>query len=323
MKYYFAPMEGLTDYIFRGIHHRFFPGVDRYYTPFLSPTSDGRFDRKAFKDVLPENNVGVPVVPQLLTKRSDDFLWAARLLAEHGYQQVDLNLGCPSGTVVAKGKGSGMLGDLSALAAFLENIFAQCPISISIKTRLGLKSEAEFPALLEVFCRFPIRELTVHTRIREDFYRRSAHMDAFALALEKCPFPLCYNGDLLNTDRFADFSQRFPAFCESGGSVMLGRGLVADPALFRRFQGGAAATHEELRTYHDSLFQAYSQAFGSKRNAMSRMKEFWFYHICLFENGEKLIKALRKATDADEYQAITTRIYNELPLRPQGALPNW
>lgn len=322
MRYYFAPMEGLTDYIFRGIHHRFFPGVDRYYTPFLSPTSDGRFDRKAFKDVLPENNTGVPVIPQLLTKRSEDFLWAAQLLAEHGYREVNLNLGCPSGTVVAKGKGSGMLADLPALETFLSEIFEKSPIDISIKTRLGLKSETEFPALLELFCRFPIKELTIHTRVREDFYRKPAHMEAFALALERCPFPLCYNGDLVDTAHFQTFTQRFPAF-QSEGAVMLGRGLVADPALFRRYQGGPPATREELQAYHDSLFDAYSQAFGSKRNAMSRMKEFWFYHICLFAGGEKLIKALRKTTDADEYRFIAARVYTQLSLRPDGILPTW
>jgi len=337
-------MEGLTDYIFRNVHHRFFPGLDRYYTPFLSPTADGRFDRKAFRDVLPENNAGVPVVPQLLTRRSEDFLWAARLLAENGYGQVDLNLGCPSGTVVAKGKGAGQLRDPAALDRFLDEIFSQSPLPISIKTRLGVQDDGEFPALLEVFCRYPVKELTVHTRVREDFYRRPARPERFRLALERCPFPLCYNGDILNVADFRAFETQFPAFCgdigasapaqsppespapldrTQDGAVMLGRGLVADPALFRRCQGGTSADKKFLKEYHDALFENYCSAFGSARNAMSRMKEFWFYHSALFIGGEKLFKQLRKSTDEGVFRTITARIYNELELREEGAKPAW
>ena len=137
MKYYFAPMEGITDHIFRTIHHRYFPGIDKYFTPFFSPTVDGRFPPRDKRDFLPEANAGVPVVPQLLTRHGADFLWAAHALADMGYKEVNLNLGCPSGTVVAKGKGSGMLTDLEALEAFFDEVFAESPIAVSVKTRLG------------------------------------------------------------------------------------------------------------------------------------------------------------------------------------------
>ena len=333
-------MEGLTDYIFRNTHHRLFPGLDRYYTPFLSPTADGRFDRKAFRDVFPENNAGVPVVPQLLTRHSQDFLWAAKLLAENGYSQVDLNLGCPSGTVVAKGKGAGQLRDPAALDRFLDEIFSQSPLPISIKTRLGVQDDGEFPALLEVFCRYPVAELTVHTRVREDFYRRPARPERFRLALERCPFPLCYNGDILNLADFQRFQAKFPTFCgvnveetpgqatsaegpAGGGAVMLGRGLVADPALFLRCKNGTSADKKVLKAYHDTLFENYCSAFGNARNAMSRMKEFWFYHSALFVGGEKLFKQLRKSTNEVIFRTITRQIYDELELREEGAKPAW
>lgn len=319
MKFYFAPMEGVTDFIFRQIHHDMFPGVDRYYTPFLSPTSDGRFSSRALRDVLPERNKGIPVVPQLLTKNSADFLWAARLLAELGYEEVNLNLGCPSGTVVAKGKGAGMLADPDTLARFLEEICEQSPLPISVKTRLGLKSPEEFPALLNIFNRFPIAELIVHTRVREDFYRRPAVPEAFHTALESCAVPLCYNGDLTTAGRFSDFMEAFP----QTSAVMMGRGAVADPALFQRCQGAHGAERNILKDFHDRLFDGYCHAFGSQRNALFRMKEFWFYHICLFEGDEKIAKRLRKTTDAGEYRDLTARIYEELPLRPEGALPTW
>jgi len=317
-------MEGLTDHVFRSLHHAFFPGLTRYYTPFLSPTADGSFDRKTLQDVLPmsgpaSNCPPAELVPQLLTRKSADFLWAARLLGEIGYEEVNLNLGCPSGTVTAKGKGAGMLSNLPALTAFLDDIFQQCPIRISVKTRLGVKSEEEFPALLEIFNQYPICELIVHTRVREDFYRRPAHLDAFADIFEQARLPLCYNGDLTTERAFRAFSARFP----HTPAVMLGRGLIADPALFRRCQGGPAADRETLHAFHDALFDAYCSAFRSPRSALSRMKEFWFYHICLFEHGESLMKRLRKTTDPIQYRAIVAQIYDQLSLRTEGARPAW
>jgi len=312
-------MEGITDWVFRGLHRKMFPGLDRYYMPFLSPSAGGRFDRRAFRDILPEHNAAVPALPQLMTRKSADFLWAVRILKELGYPEVNLNLGCPSGTVTAKGKGAGQLRDLPALAAFLDEIFSQSPLPISIKTRLGMKREEEFIPLLELFGRYPICELIVHTRLGEDFYRKPARMEMFRPAVQHSAAPLCYNGDLLTLERFQAFAARFPRT----PAVMLGRGLVADPALFRRCQGGDPADRETLRKFHNELFEAYCSSLGSRRSAMSRMKEFWFYHSSLFQEGDSLIKRLRKTTDAGEYQALTARIYDELPLRPGGALADW
>lgn len=319
MKFYFAPLEGITDYVFRRIHSRHFPGLDKYFTPFLSPTQDGRFPRRALRDVLSEKNAGLPVVPQLLTRHAADFLWAARQLADLGYPEVNLNLGCPSGTVVAKGKGSGMLADPAALERFLDEIFIQSPIPISIKTRLGMKDPEEFFRLLEIYNRYPVRELTVHARVRADFYRVPARPDAFAWALAHSENPVCCNGDLTTPTRLMEFQTRF----SQAPAAMLGRGLVADPALVRRVQGGPAADRDALRRYHDDLLEGYSSAFGSLRNALGRMKEIWFYHSCLFENGESYFKKLRKTTDPAEYQSLTDRIFAELPLRTEGALPRW
>lgn len=319
MRYYAAPMEGVTDHVFRQIHHRYFPGADKYFTPFFSPTSDGRFPPRDRRDLDPEANRGLPVVPQLLTRRAADFLWAARALAELGYHEINLNLGCPSGTVVAKGKGSGLLADLEALEALLDGIFAQPPAAISIKTRLGRRDRSEFPRLLELFSRYPIAELTVHCRVGTDFYRSPARMDAFALALSESKAPVCYNGDLATAGLCRDFEARFP----STPAVMLGRGLAADPALIRRLRGGAGADRETLAAYQADLFEGYRASFGNRRAALSRMKEIWSYLICLFDGAEKYEKRLRKAADSDEYRDVVARILGELPLREDGAGPRW
>ena len=319
MRYYFAPMEGITDYIFRNVHHSYFPGVDKYYTPFFSPTNDGRFPPRNMRDFDREVNQNIPVVPQLLTKHSADFLWAAKVLADLGYEEINLNLGCPSGTVTAKGKGSGLLSDLEGLTRLLDEIFTAPPVKISVKTRLGRNDPEEFPRLLEIFNRYPIFELTVHCRVGADFYRRPARPEAFAVPLAESKAPVCYNGDLVTQERILKFQTQFP----DTPAIMLGRGVVADPSLISRLKGENTIDRETLRNYTEELFERYTVAFGSPRSALGRMKEIWFYQICLFEGTEKYEKRLKKTVSPEEYRDLTNRIFGELPIRAEGALPTW
>lgn len=319
MKLYFAPMEGITDHVFREIHHRYFPGADKYYTPFFSPTSDGRFPPRDRRDFDPQANRGMTVVPQLLTKSPEDFLWAAGALAGLGFGEINLNLGCPSGTVTAKGKGSGLLSDLEGLERLLDGIFADPPAPISVKTRLGRKDPEEFRRLMEIFAQYPICELTVHCRVGEDFYRKPARSEYFALALAESKAPLCYNGDLFTMADVALFLERYP----TTPALMLGRGAVADPALFRRLKGGAGASRKELTDYTSALFEGYCTAFGNRRSALGRMKEIWFYLSCLFEDTQPYMKKLRKTTDPAEYENQVHRLLGECPLREDGPAVLW
>lgn len=319
MLYYFAPLEGITDYVFRTLHHRYFPGVDRYYTPFLSPTTDGpAITKKDLQQVLPENNPGFALVPQLLTNQAGPFLEAAKKLKELGYREVNLNLGCPSGTVTAKGKGSGFLARTEALEAFLNEIFENPPLDISIKTRLGMNDPAEFGGLLNLYCRYPIKELTVHPRIRADLYRRPVRMEYFAQALAGCPFPVALSGGV----GIAEDAKRIEAAYPAMSGMMLGRGLVANPALVQQLKGIGGPTIDAVEAFHGELFEATAKKVGSPRNTMFRMKEVWSYLILLFDRREKYQKILRKTTSLTEYHAITTRIFRELPLR-QDAEINW
>ena len=170
MQLYFAPMEGVTPWHYRQTHAALFGGVDCYYTPFLNPTEAG-LAGKALQEVLPEHNRGVNTVPQILTNNAERFVLACQTLAELGYTEVDLNLGCPSGTVVAKGRGAGFLAPSrrEQLEAFLEEIFAKSPLRISLKTRLGMESPGEFAELLALYNRYPAAQLTIHARVREDY----------------------------------------------------------------------------------------------------------------------------------------------------------
>ena len=319
MRYYFAPLEGITDDVFRSLHHRYFPGVDRYYTPFLSPTSDGpAITKKDLRQVLPENNSGFELVPQLLTNQPEPFLQAVEKLKELGYQEVNLNLGCPSGTVTAKGKGSGFLAHPDKLRAFLDEVFEKTPITISIKTRLGMDDPEEFGPLLELYRQYPIGELTVHPRVRADLYRRPVRMGCFEKALAECPFPVALSGGV----GVAGDAKRMETAYPTMSGMMLGRGLVANPALVQQIQGTGGPTVDAIQNFHGELFDATAARVGSPRNTMFRMKEVWSYLILLFDGREKYQKLLRKTTSLTEYQAITTRIFRELPLR-QSADINW
>jgi tRNA-dihydrouridine synthase len=305
MRYYFAPMEGITDSIYRRLHHEYFGGVDRYYMPFLSPTMHRCLTHKEERELPIATSVPFTAVPQVLTKVAGDFLWAAQVIADRGYEEINLNLGCPSGTVVSKGKGSGMLRDLSALDAFLDEIFAVSPLPISIKTRVGMESPEEFPAILEIYNRYPIRELTVHPRVRKQFYDGSVHMDLFRYACENSRNPLCYNGDLLSKAEIDTFAAQFPQI----EAVMIGRGLIGDPGML------SVTNAAQLEAFHNALLDEYTAAFGGSRNAMFRLKENWHFLITHFEGSEKLWKRLRKTTDLAEFRSITTEIFHTLPFR--------
>ena len=314
MRYYFAPLEGLTDSIFRSLHSRYFPGVDRYYIPFLSPTVHRGLTAREARELPPADTLTYEAIPQLLTKVSEDFLWLARVCADLGYKEVNLNTGCPSGTVTAKGKGAGMLRDLQALEQFLDEIFAKSPLPISIKTRIGFYTCEEFPAILELYNRYPIRELAIHPRIRADFYKGSVDMEAFRYAAANSKNPLCCNGDLTSLTRIQTFAEEFPQI----EAVMIGRGLIADPGMLT--PGGTKIA--ALEAFYEELLAAYIRVFGSTKNAMFRLKENWRYLLCKFEGGEKLGKRLKKTTDIGEYRAITHEIFRTLPLRDE-IQPDW
>ena len=308
MRYYLAPMEGITDSIYRRLHHKYFPGLDRYYMPFISPTIHRQLTHKEDRELPMADSVPFTAVPQILTRVPEDFLWAAQICADRGYEEVNLNVGCPSGTVVSKGKGAGMLRSAGELDRFLDSVFRDSPLPVSVKTRLGLENPEDFPAILEVFNRYPIRELTVHPRVRKDFYKEPVREDWFRYAAVNSRNPLCYNGNLFTPEQCAAVQQRYPGV----EAVMLGRALIGDPGMFT--PGGTTAA--ALKAFHGELMEEYVAAFGSARNAMFRLKENWHFLYLRFEGSEKLWKRLRKTTDIAEFRSITSEIFDTLSLAP-------
>ena len=195
MKYYLAPMEGITGFIYRNTYKKFFDNIDKYFTPFIVPTSSKSFKTKELRDILPENNKGMNIVPQILTNDSDGFITTARKLQQLGYSEINLNLGCPSGTVVSKNRGSGFLAKREELDKFLDEIYKIDDMKISIKTRIGKDSSEEFYELIKIYNKYPLEELIIHPRTREDFYGNKPNLEVFKDALTLSNSPVCYNGD--------------------------------------------------------------------------------------------------------------------------------
>ena len=230
MRYEFAPMEGITGYIYRNAHHAFFPSVDRYYTPFITPKQGKSFTTREWNDVIREHNAGIEVIPQILTNQADGFCMVADKLKELGYEEVNLNLGCPSGTVVAKKKGSGFLAYPDELDRFLEEIFERCSLEISVKTRIGADDPEEFEDLMRIFNRYPVKRLIVHPRVQKDFYKNTPRLDSFELAVRESKNPICYNGDMFCREDAGKIMERFPEI----DCLMFGRGMLIDPGLDRK-----------------------------------------------------------------------------------------
>jgi tRNA-dihydrouridine synthase len=314
MHIYFAPLEGITTYPYRNLHHKYFGGVEKYFTPFLAPGPEQGMSVKEMRDVLPENNAGVPVVPQILTNRAGDFLLASKKLSEMGYREINLNLGCPSGTVTAKKKGSGFLLYPDDLDRFFDEVFSDAAVRngeflVSVKTRIGKNEVEEWPELMQVYNRYPIHELTVHPRIQKEFYKGTPHFDVFTDILKESRNPVVYNGDLFTVEKVKEFREKFPTV----GTVMIGRGLIRNPALAEMILQEETELEADIlpriREFHDALFEHYRETMSGDRNLLFRMKDLWSYMLAEVPDSEKLAKKIRKSQHVPEYLAAVEEVF--------------
>ena len=305
MKIYLAPLEGITGHIYRTALKECFDGFDKYFIPFISPNQKGHFSTREKKDVLPENNRGVLAVPQILTNQAEDFIETAKKLAEYGYEEVNLNLGCPSRTVVTKGRGAGFLEEPDRLDRFLDEIFKKREWKISVKTRIGMSEPEEFEDLLKIYNRYPLEELIVHPRVQQQFYKGHPDLDAFADAVKECKHTLCYNGDIFTTEDMEKLKKRFP----EASCIMLGRGILRNPELIEIMESGEKKIDaKKLRAFHDQIYQDYQEVSCGDKNVLFKMKELWCYLGTLFPDKEKQLKKIRKAEKLDRYEAVVEEL---------------
>ena len=345
MNIYLAPMEGITGYIVRNAFLHNFGGIDKYFTPFIPAAK--RMSRKILSDIAPEHNAGIHLVPQLISCVSGEILDMIRQLKDHGFSEVNINLGCPSGTVVNKRRGSGLLLHPDELDRFLDGIYEKADIPVSIKTRIGFNNVDEWPRLLSIFRQYPISELIIHPRLRCEMYSGNPHLEAYKLAYElyqnasgfspcadsdgTCQNPitcktvsskettLCYNGDIWDMGHYRQISASFP----KTDTVMIGRGLLAKPYLANMIKSspqlgtGSGANRElrgSIRSFWEEIYDGYLGIFDSEKDAAMHMKEIWGFLGASFKDSEEPVKKLLKSTSPLQFRLLSLHMLDTLEL---------
>lgn len=312
MKVYMAPMEGLTDYMFRNAYDEFFGHgkIDKYFMPFISPNKTEKFLAKEMRDICRENNQ-INSIPQVMTNNSQDFIWTAHMLFDDfGYKEINLNAGCPSGTVVSKNKGAGMLSNIDMLERILyeilsDNYISDNHIKVSVKTRIGVESPDEWYNLLSVYNKFNLEELIIHPRVRTDYYRNDINKAAYQLALRESRNPVCYNGDIFTRSDYINVINDYNPEC-----IMVGRGLVADPGLINVLVSKNPSDYirnleedkNNMKLLHNKVYEERLKIMSGDKHAIHRMKEMWCYMEYAFADCKKDIKSIKKAQNMSSYK---------------------
>lgn len=303
-RYYLAPLEGITTHIYRRAYHACFYPMNKYFTPFLVPHTKRGFNTRELNDILPENNEGMRLVPQILTNDAKGFLQTVEKLEDYGYEEVNLNLGCPSKTVVSKNRGSGFLAMPDELDRFLDEIYSGTQVRISIKTRIGKHGPDEFERLLEIYNQYPLEELIIHPRLQQDFYKNTPNLEVFAKAVRESRNPLCYNGDIFSVADRDRIEERFPEV----KTYMMGRGILVNPGLAGELAGEEPADRDRIRRFHDQIYEDYQRISMGDKNVLFKMKELWCYLGHHFPGCEKQLKKIRKAERLDRYEVAVAEI---------------
>jgi tRNA-dihydrouridine synthase len=308
-----APLMGITGATFRRTYNRHFPGFTGALAPFITTTQGKPAACSHFKDILPENNKdSLPLVPQLIGRSGPDFACAAeRLCDDFGFTEVNWNIGCPSGTVTAKKRGAGILPYPDLIDAFLDHVCRTVSCRLSIKMRLGLNDPMEFKALVPIFNRYPIAEITMHPRTGSQMYEGSVDIHAFEGFYATCEKPIVYNGDITSVACAQSLVEKFPKL----SGLMIGRGALSNPLLPAAIISGKDETalfdRARLKAFHDDLFQRYEAMLeGGAPVVLGRMKELWAYWKHIAGNPKK-IKTILKAKRFDEYQSGVESVFDD------------
>jgi len=324
MNYYFAPMEGITDYLYRQIVWRHFPFADKLYAPFIQPNDKPVIVPKEYNEIWPKNNHRIPMVPQILTRDPIGFIRVGEILEDLGYGEINLNLGCPVKLIVSKGKGSGMLADTYYLEEFLDTIFNHSwKAKITVKTRLGLTDNADFNDLLNVYKKYPIHELIIHPRYRSDFYSGAPRLDEFSKVFnypnyskayldldldDKPSTKICYNGNINSVADRNSIQEQFPQI----SSIMCGRGALANPALFRQLKGGKPMTKQEFIHFHNDVYNTYKETVAKEKHFLHKMQEMWTYWNQHLHFELEIMKKIRGVTSISEYTSVINQLFDSI-----------
>lgn len=309
---YLAPIQGITDKIYRNLFPLYFKGVDMAIAPFISSSKKMKPGNNLLRELHPDHNTGIPTIPQIMSADPEDFAKLANTLYDMGCGTVNWNLGCPFPMVVKKGRGAGMLCYPDRVESFLEKTMPAIKPTLSIKLRIGLVHPDDVLQLIPIFNQYPLDELIIHPRTGVQMYKGEVDLDMFWQCLVLSKHRVVYNGDIDSLEKLEMLSRRF-------GSVkgwMIGRGLLGDPFLAEKIKFNTEKPYSEkikiLRDFHDHLFAEYSKILSGPAHITNKMKELWTYMGGFFEHGEKIRKKIKKMHHRDNYMDVVNKLFDEL-----------
>lgn len=305
---YLAPLQGLTDFVFREKYISLFRGVDACYIPYVS-VKIGEIAKKQVAEVSPENNRTGKVIPQVLFGNEDELEHLVRFLSSLGYREINLNLGCPYPMVTNRGRGAGLLKQPDRLFKILEKCLPGQEIRFSVKLRSGLEQKEEIFPIIEMLNQFPLTEIIYHPRVARQLYKGLPDFEPVAKVMELSKHPIVLNGDIFSVESYHSLMEKFPAI----KGVMLGRGILMNPFLAEEICGivtPAGQKTTRLGEFHQQLFDAYSRKLSGGGHLLIKMKGFWEYFSASFGNSHKVFKLIKKAGSTEKYNEAVARIFS-------------
>jgi tRNA-dihydrouridine synthase len=305
-----SPLQGFTDFRFRNAFQRFFGGVDKYIAPYIRVNGKLEIKPGNERDILPANNRSLDLIPQIITKDADEFLFVAKFVQKLGYTELNWNLGCPYPMIAKKGMGSGLLSMPHKIDEILTKVCAESDIQLSVKMRLGYESSQEILHVLPVLERYRLASITIHPRIGKQLYRGEVDLKAFEKCLCQTSHKTFYNGDITSVRSFLEIKERFPTI----NHWMIGRGLIADPFLPAMIKADNPVypenRYEVFNSFHDALFSSYEEALSGRKHLLMKMYSFWHFFNQSFPHSPKCLKKIKKCQNLSMYHEVVKQIIN-------------
>ena len=304
-----SPLQGFTDFRFRNAQNKLFGGIDTFYSPYIRLNGKMIIKASYERDLLPENNLDLEVIPQVITNDADEFLFVAKYVRELGYKELNWNLGCPYPMVTKSGMGSGLISNPEKINHVLERAHAESDIIVSMKMRLGYENSEEILDVLPILDNYPIKNIAIHARIGKQLYKGGVHLDAFQQCVDNTKHKLYYNGDITSVAKFQEMQQRFPTI----DHWMIGRGLISDPFLPSMIKNNTVEYPENkielFNAFHDTLYAIYSESLSCSTHILLKMYHLWEYFSATFSNPHKVLKKIKKAQSIRNYEAAVAEIF--------------
>ncbi|MFM2368947.1 MAG: hypothetical protein RL619_1247 [Bacteroidota bacterium] len=304
-----SPLQGFTDFRFRNAQNKLFGGIDTYYSPYIRLNGKLVIKPSYERDLLPENNIGLEVIPQVITNDADEFLFVAKYVRELGYNELNWNLGCPYPMVTKSGMGSGLISNPEKINNILHRAHSESDIIVSMKMRLGYENSEEILDVLPILDKYPIKNIAIHARIGKQLYKGGVHLDAFQQCIDNTIHKLYYNGDITSVAKFHEMQQRFPSI----DHWMIGRGLISDPFLPSMIKNNTMEypvnKMELFSAFHDTLYAIYSESLSGSAHILLKMYHLWEYFSTTFSNPHKVLKQIKKAQSIRNYEAAVAAIF--------------